>query len=69
VEADGSADKQSFMIGPEDPPGFVVCTEAQKAAGDNGYRLEHGAQGGWLRYGSTTALGSIAGASGLLVFS
>jgi hypothetical protein len=50
----------------EDPPGFVVRTEAQKAAGDNGYRLEHGAQGGWLRYGSTTAPGSIwiAGASG-----
>jgi hypothetical protein len=54
------------MIGPEDPPGFVVRTEAQKAAGDNGYRLEHGAQGGWLRFASTTAPGAIwiAGASG-----
>jgi hypothetical protein len=50
----------------ENPPGFVVRTEAQKAAWDNGYRLERGAEGGWLRYGSTTAPGSIwiAGASG-----
>ena len=28
------------MIAPEDPPGFVVRTEAQKAAWDNGFRLE-----------------------------
>ena len=49
----------------EDPPGFVVRTEAQKSAWDNGYRLERGVEGGWLRYGSTTAQGSIwvAGAS------
>jgi hypothetical protein len=54
------------MIAPEDPPGFVVRTEAQKSAWDNGYRLECGVEGGWLRYGSTTARGSIwiAGASG-----
>jgi hypothetical protein len=54
------------MPGPENPPGFVVRTEAQKAAWDNGYRLERGVEGGWLRYGSTTAPGSIwiAGASG-----
>ncbi|MGP0089684.1 MAG: HNH endonuclease [Xanthobacteraceae bacterium] len=53
------------MIAPEDPPGFVVRTEAQKAAWDNGYRLERGAERGWLRYGSTTAPGElwIAGAS------
>jgi hypothetical protein len=53
------------MIAPEDPPGFVVRTEAQKAAFDNGYRLERGVAGGWLRYGSTTAAGEIwiAGAS------
>jgi hypothetical protein len=45
---------------PEDPPGFVVRTEAQKAACDNGFRLERGlALGGWLRYGSTTAHGQI----------
>jgi hypothetical protein len=30
------------MIAPEDPPGFVVRTEAQKAAWDNGFRLETG---------------------------
>jgi hypothetical protein len=48
------------MIAPEDPPGFVVRTEAQKAAWDNGFRIEHGAEsGGWLRYGSTTARGEI----------
>jgi hypothetical protein len=43
----------------ENPPGFVVRTEAQKAASDNGYRLDRGVEGGWLRYGSTTARGDI----------
>jgi hypothetical protein len=43
----------------ENPPGFVVRTEAQKAASDNGYRHERGIEGGWLRYASTTAPGSI----------
>jgi hypothetical protein len=54
------------MTLPEEPPGFVVRTEAQKAAWDNGYRLERGVESGWLHYGSTTARGSIwiAGASG-----
>jgi hypothetical protein len=48
------------MIAPEDAPRFVVRTEAQKAASDNGFRLERGVQsGGWLRYGSTTARGDI----------
>jgi hypothetical protein len=48
------------MMLPEDPPGFVVRTEAQKAAWDNGFRLERGLEsGGWLRYGSTTAQGEI----------
>jgi hypothetical protein len=49
----------------ENPPGFVVRTEAQKAAWDNGYRLERGVENGWLHYASTTAPGSIwiAGAS------
>jgi hypothetical protein len=53
------------MIAPEDPPSFVVRTEAQKAAWDNGYRLGRGFEGGWLHYDSTTAPGSvwIAGAS------
>lgn len=43
----------------EAPPGFVVRTEAQKAAFDNGYRLDHGSIAGWMRYGSTTAKGDI----------
>jgi hypothetical protein len=47
------------MIEPENPPGFVVRTEAQKAASDNGYRLEHGIESGWLHFASTTAPGSI----------
>jgi hypothetical protein len=47
----------SAAVAIEDPPGFVVRTEAQKAAGDNGYRLERGIAGGWLHYGSTTAPG------------
>jgi hypothetical protein len=55
-----------MVIAPENPPGFIVRTEAQKAAWDNGYRLERGVAGGWLHYASTTAPGSIwiAGASG-----
>lgn len=43
------------MIHPEDPPGFIVRTEAHKAAAANGFRLEHGVEGGWLSFGSTTA--------------
>ena len=43
----------------ENPPRFVVRTEAQKAAWENGYRLDCGADGGWLHYQSTTAPGSI----------
>ena len=46
-------------ITPEDPPGFVVRTEAQKAAADNGFRLPRGTQNGWLRFGSTTAQGDV----------
>jgi hypothetical protein len=53
------------MIELETPPGFVVRTEAQKAAWDNGFRLERDPEGGWLHYDSTTAPGAIwiAGAS------
>jgi hypothetical protein len=47
------------MIEPEDPPGFVVRTEARKAAANNGFRLERGIEGGWLHFGSTTAQGEI----------
>jgi HNH endonuclease len=46
-------------IAPESPPGFVVRTEAQKAAWDNGYRLERDIDNGWLHYASTTARGEI----------
>jgi hypothetical protein len=53
------------MIDLETPPGFVVRTEVQKAAWDNGFRLDCGAEGSWLHYASTTAPVSIwvAGAS------
>jgi hypothetical protein len=53
------------VIAPEDPPGFIVRTEAQKAAFDNGFRIERGVENGWLRYASATANGEIwvAGAS------
>ena len=47
------------MIELENPPGSVVRIEAQKAATDNGFRLERGIENGWLHYGSTTARGSL----------
>jgi hypothetical protein len=47
------------MIAPENPPGFIVRTEVQKTAWDNGYRLERGVEGGWLHYASTTAPGAV----------
>jgi hypothetical protein len=40
---------------PEDPPDFVVRTEAQKAAFERGFRVERGIEGPWMRYASTTA--------------
>jgi hypothetical protein len=43
----------------ENPPGSVVRIEAQKAAADNGFRLERGIENGWLHYSSTTAPGSL----------
>jgi HNH endonuclease len=43
------------VIHPEDPPGFIVRTEAHKAASANGFRLERGVERGWLSFGSTTA--------------
>jgi HNH endonuclease len=53
------------MITPENPPGFVVRTEAQKVAWDNGFRIDRGVEESWLHYASTTAPGSVwvAGAS------
>lgn len=54
-----------MTIAPENPPGFVVRTEAQKVAFDNGFRISRGEQNGWLGFASTTAWGEIwiAGAS------
>lgn len=44
------------MIFPEDPPGFIVCTEIEKAATTNGFRIKKGIEpGGWILYSSTTA--------------
>jgi hypothetical protein len=44
---------------PEQPPGFVVRTEAQKAASNNGFRIERGIEAGWLHFASTTVQGDI----------
>lgn len=44
---------------PENPPGFLVRTMAQKAAADRGFRDERGTDGPWLRYVSTTAPGEV----------
>jgi hypothetical protein len=49
----------SYRDNPGEPPGFVVRTEAQKAAFDNGFRIELGIEGGWMRYASATAWGEI----------
>jgi len=50
---------------PEDPPGFIVRTEARQAAARNGFRLEGGIDHGWLRFASTNveAVVWIGGAS------
>lgn len=43
----------------EDPPGFIVRTEIEKAAAARGYRLARGLVGAWFAYESTTAHGRI----------
>lgn len=50
---------------PENPPGFIVRTEARKAAFDNGFRIGRDERDGWLGFASTTAHGEvwIAGAA------
>ena len=48
-----------MTLAPEDPPGFIVATTAQKAAADRGFRDERGVDGPWLRYASTTAPGEV----------
>ena len=47
------------MITAQNLPGFIVRTEAHKAASHNGYRLVRDVENGWLRFGSTTAKGDI----------
>lgn len=42
-----------------DVPDIVVLIEAQKAAFDNGFRVEREANGAWQHFGSTTASGNI----------
>ena len=48
----------------ETPQSFVVATECQKVAGENGFRRAMGEADGWLRYGSTTAQGTLYLAAG-----
>ena len=44
------------MLTPENPPGFIVRTEAQKAAWDDGYRLERGLPTRWPKSKALSAL-------------
>lgn len=41
------------------PQSFVVSQECQKVAWQNGYRRALGEADGWVRYGSTTAKGTV----------
>lgn len=43
----------------EAPQSFVVRTECEKAAWDNGFRLKQGEDGGWAAFGSTTVPGTV----------
>lgn len=44
---------------PEAPQSFIVREECTKAAWQHGYRVTLGEEGGWARFGSTTAQGTI----------
>ena len=44
----------------QDPPSATIQIEAQKAAFDNGYRIEQDIKDGWLYYRSSTVPGEIA---------
>lgn len=48
----------------ETPQSFVVSQECQKVAWQNGYRRALGEADGWVRYGSTTAKGTVWFAAG-----
>lgn len=43
----------------EAPPSFIVRTEAEKAAFDNGFRIADGENGGWIAFRSATAWGTL----------
>ncbi|KUM25677.1 restriction endonuclease [Mesorhizobium loti] len=43
----------------QSPPGFVIRTEARKAAFANGFRIDRGEKDGWAIFGSTTAQGQV----------
>jgi hypothetical protein len=47
------------MHTPQISTSFVIRTEIQKVAFDNGFRIDLGMDAGWLRYRSTTAPGEI----------
>ena len=47
------------MIQIENPPGFVLREEADKATYENGFRVKAGRRGGWIGYSSTTARGEV----------
>ncbi len=57
--ASTSSSSRDNVIIPQSPAGFVVRTEAEKAAFDNGFRLSQGEESGWLRFASTTARGEV----------
>ena len=44
----------------EAPQSFIVASECEKAAWQNGFRRKLGEQAGWARFGSTTAEGTLA---------
>ena len=44
---------------PQDPAGFIIETEATKAAFQNGYQMAQGWTAGWGRFASPTAPGTI----------
>jgi hypothetical protein len=44
---------------PQNPPGFIIETEATKAGFQNGYQRQLGWQNGWGQFASTTVPGTI----------
>ena len=50
---------KSCEMTPQNPPGFIIETEATKAAFQNGYQRQLGWQNGWGQFASTTVPGTI----------